>query len=489
MKLATKNNKERDIVIVGCGFAAVALGISLKKAGLNNFTILERSDEIGGVWRENTYPGAACDVPSRLYSFSFEQDYPWSLRYAPQKEILEYLKHCIDKYSLTPHIRLGMEVTKAIYDDDSAKWSVAIKSGDVITTDIFISAVGLFNNPSIPAIAGQDSFRGPQFHSARWDHSVDLNCKKIASIGSGASAIQYVPELAKISKRLNVFQRTPQHIFAKGDRANAQQDHSSTLWQKLLHRRKRFELFSRFEKNSRRRSSEELTRRSAEAFEKYIRGLVDDAEMLKKVLPDYPPGCKRGLRSDDWYPTLLKPNVNLIDTPIDAITETGIRTKDGEHHNVDAIIYGTGFTPTAFLTPMQITGANGQDLNHSWRDGAEAYLGISVSGFPNFFMMYGPNTNLSGSIIYMLENQARYITKCVKTLEHTKARAMHVKADVQKQFNDEIMDQLSKTVLVHQNCRSYFQAENGRITTNWPGLMLDYRRRTHRVRKRDYIFT
>ena len=234
MKLAIKNNKERDITIVGCGFAAVALGISLKKAGLNNFTILERSNEIGGVWRENTYPGAACDVPSRLYSFSFEQDYPWSLRYAPQKEILEYLKHCIDKYSLTPHIRLGMEVTKAIYDDDSAKWSVAIKSGDVITTDIFISAVGLFNNPSIPAIAGQDSFRGPQFHSARWDHSVDLNCKKIASIGSGASAIQYVPELAKISKRLNVFQRTPQHIFAKGDRANAQQDHSSTLWQKLL---------------------------------------------------------------------------------------------------------------------------------------------------------------------------------------------------------------------------------------------------------------
>lgn len=488
MKLAIQNNKERDITIVGCGFAAVALGISLKKAGLNNFTILERSNEIGGVWRENTYPGAACDVPSRLYSFSFEQDYPWSLRYAPQKEIFEYLKHCIDKYSLTRHIRLGMEVTKATYDDDAATWSVATKSGEEITTGIFISAVGLFNNPSIPDIPGQDTFKGSQFHSARWDHSVELDGKTIASIGSGASAIQYVPELAKISKQLNVFQRTPQHIFAKGDRANAQQDQSTTLWQKLSHRRERLQLFTRFEKNSRRRSSEELTQKSAEAFEKYIRSLVDDAEMLKKVLPDYPPGCKRGLRSDDWYSALLKTNVNLIDAPIDSITETGICTKDGEHHYVDAIIYGTGFTPTAFLTPMQITGANGQDLNHTWRDGAEAYLGISVSGFPNFFMMYGPNTNLSGSIIYMLENQARYITKCLKTLERTNARAMHVKADVQKRFNDEIMEQLSKTVLVHENCRSYFQAENGRITTNWPGLMLHYRRRTHRVRKQDYIY-
>ncbi len=488
MKLATHKNKKRDITIVGCGFAAVALGISLKKAGLNNFMILERSNEIGGVWRENTYPGAACDVPSRLYSFSFEQDYPWSLRYAPQKEIFEYLKHCIDKYSLTSHIRLGVEVTKGTYNDASATWSVTSKSGDEITTDIFVSAVGLFNNPSVPDIPGRDTFSGPQFHSARWDHSVDLTNKRIASIGSGASAIQYVPELAKISKQLNVFQRTPQHIFAKGDRANAQYYHSTSLWRKFLHRRERLQLFTRFEKNSRRRSSEAQTQKSAEAFEKYIRSLVNDPDILKKVLPDYPPGCKRGLRSDDWYPTLLKPNVNLIDTPIEAITETGIGTQDGEHHDVDAIIYGTGFTPTAFLTPMQITGAKGQDLNHTWRDGAEAYLGISVSGFPNFFMMYGPNTNLSGSIIYMLENQARYITKCFKTLERGKARAMHVKADVQKRFNDEISDQLSKTVLVHENCRSYFQAENGRITTNWPGLMLDYRRRTHRVRKQDYIF-
>jgi cation diffusion facilitator CzcD-associated flavoprotein CzcO len=216
--------------------------------------------------------------------------------------------------------------------------------------------------------------------------------------------------------------------------------------------------------------------------------LVDDTNMLQKVLPDYPPGCKRGLRSDDWYPTLLKPNVNLIQTPIAAITETGIRTKSGKHREVDIIIYGTGFTPTDFLTPMLITGANSKDLNHAWRDGAEAYLGMSVTGFPNFFMMYGPNTNLSGSIIYMLENQARYITKCVKILKRTGARAMHVKEDVQKEFNDELKEQLSKTVLVHENCRSYFRAENGRITTNWPGLMLDYRWRTRRVRKLDYIF-
>ncbi len=231
-----------------------------------------------------------------------------------------------------------------------------------------------------------------------------------------------------------------------------------------------------------------MTRESAEAFENYIRGRVDDPELLQKLLPDYPPGCKRGLRSDDWYPTLLEPHVNVVDTPIDTITENGIRTTDGQLHLADIIIYGIGFTPTKFLTPMQIKGAEGQDLNDTWREGAEAYLGVSVSGFPNFFMMYGPNTNLFGSIIYMLENQARYITKCLKTLERSQARAMYVKEATQKRFNEDIIDQFSKTVMVHEKCRSYFQTESGRITTNWPGLMLAYRWRTRRVRKADYEF-
>lgn len=488
MNLVVKNKGEREIVIVGCGFAAVALGISLKDAGFTNFSILERADEIGGVWRENTYPGAACDLPSRLYSFSFEQEYPWSLRYAPQKEIFEYLKHCIDKYSLTSHIRLGMEVVSATYDDDTSKWKLAISNGEEILADIFVSAVGLFNNPLIPKIPGQETFKGTQFHSARWDHSIDLKGKNIASIGSGASAIQYVPEIAKTAQNVHVFQRTPQHIFAKGDRANGSQDHGTSLLQKLRHRHERLKLFARFEKNSRRRSSVRMTQENAEAFEKYIRGRIDDPELLQKLLPDYPPGCKRGLRSDDWYPTLLEPHVNVVDTPIDTITENGIQTTDGQLHLADIIIYGTGFTPTNFLTPMQIKGAKSQDLNDTWRDGAEAYLGVSVSGFPNFFMMYGPNTNLSGSIIYMLENQARYITKCLKTLYRSQARAMYVKEATQKRFNEEINDQFSKTVMVHKKCRSYFQTESGRITTNWPGLMLAYRWRTRRVRKADYEF-
>ena len=345
-----------------------------------------------------------------------------------------------------------------------------------------------FNNPAIPDIPGRNCFKGTQFHSARWDHGIDLKGKTIASIGTGASAIQYVPEISRIAEKLDVFQRTPQHIFAKGDRANSPQSQSMTIWERILHRHERLSLFTQFEKNSRRRSSEALTRKSAEFFEKYIKSLIGDTDMLQKVLPDYLPGCKRGLRSDDWYPTLLKPNVNLIQSPITEITETGILTKSGKQHDVDVIVYGTGFTPTAFLTPMLITGANGKKLNDAWREGAEAYLGMSVAEFPNFFMMYGPNTNLSGSIIYMLENQARYIAKCIKLLKRKKARAMHVKEDIQKQFNDKLKAQLSKTVLVHENCRSYFQAENGRITTNWPGLMLNYRWRTRRVRKLDYIF-
>ena len=483
-----KNNKQRNISIVGCGFAAIALGVSLKRSGFNNFTILERSNEIGGVWRENTYPGAACDVPSRLYSFSFEQDYPWSLRYASQKEIFDYLQHCLDKYKLRSHIRTNTEVSQGSYNDQTNRWHLTLSDGGEIATDLLISAVGIFNNPLVPEIPGQDQFDGPQFHSARWDPAADFNGMKVASIGSGASAIQFVPEIAKIVDRLYVFQRTPQHIFPKGDRANKLQGPSTSLIQKLFNREERLRLFYTFEKNSRRRSSTKRTRQSAIAFEKYIRGIIKDPAMLHKVLPDYPPGCKRGLRSDDWYPTLLQPHVDLIDTPIANLTQEGIQTTDGKAYPADIIIYGTGFTPTKFLTPMKISGTKGRDLNEEWKDGAEAYLGITVNGFPNFFMMYGPNTNLSGSIIYMLENQARYITQCIKTLEKKNARAMSVKQSIQERYNEMIMDQISKSVLVHEKCRSYFQTENGRITTNWPGLMLNYRWQTRRVRESDYLF-
>jgi len=488
IKIVSYKNKNRDITIVGCGFAAVALGISLKKSGFEKFIILERSNEIGGVWRENTYPGAACDVPSRLYSFSFEQDYPWSLRYAPQKEIFEYLQHCINKYKLTSHIRLNAEVTKATYNDQTIKWTLTLKNGIKVETDVFISAVGLFNNPFIPEIPGQTVFDGPQFHSSRWNHKVDFRGKTVASIGSGASAIQYVPEIAKLVKNLYVFQRTPQHIFSKGDRANRPQAHKTTLIKKFIYRRERFEVFYNLEKNSRRRTSWKKTIKSANKFKDYIQHLIKDPELLNKVIPNYPPGCKRGLRSDDWYPTLLQPHVKLINTSISSLSKTEIHTITGDSFPVDIIVYGTGFTPTKFLTPMKITGYRGQKLDKNWKEGAEAYLGMSVTGFPNFFMMYGPNTNLSGSIIYMLENQARYITECINLLDQKKARSISVKQTVQKRFNDEISNQLSKSILSNKNCKSYFRDPNGRITTNWPGLMLEYRWKTRRVRQSDFIF-
>jgi len=488
-KLLKTRFSSPNILIAGCGFGGVALGITLKKAGIDSFKIFERAADVGGVWRENTYPGAACDVPSRFYSFSFEQEYPWSLRYAPQNEIYSYLKYCIRKYNLTPHIFFGVTISSAKFNEKNSLWSLYATGGCEYNANIFVSAVGLFNQPVIPEIPGKELFKGPQFHSSRWDHSYDVTGKTIASIGTGASAIQYVPEISRTAKQIYVFQRTPQHIFPKGDRKNSVFEPIDKPWRKLIGRYERLKMFLTFEKNSRRRNSDRLVQKSAKNFQNYIEKLVKSPDLLSKIIPNYPPGCKRGLRSDEWYQTLMKPDVELVNNEIREITKSAVKTADGTKRPVDAIVYGTGFKPTDFLAPMTIQGLNGKNLNNEWKNGAEAYFGMSVAGFPNLFIMYGPNTNLSGSILYMLESQARYITRCIHLLRKSDAQFMTVRDEKQKQFNAELQKRIAKSVLVHENCNSYFRTETGRITTQWPGLMLEYRWRTRRVRKRDYIFS
>ena len=488
-KLLKTRFSSPKIIIAGCGFGGVALGITLKKAGIDSFKIFERAADVGGVWRENTYPGAACDVPSRFYSFSFEQEYPWSLRYAPQNEIYSYLKYCIRKYNLTPHIFFGVTISSAKFNEKNSLWSLYATGGCEYNANIFVSAVGLFNQPVIPEIPGKELFKGPQFHSSRWDHSYDVTGKTIASIGTGASAIQYVPEISRTAKQIYVFQRTPQHIFPKGDRKNSVFEPIDKPWRKLIGRYERLKMFLTFEKNSRRRNSDRLVQKSAKNFQNYIEKLVKSPDLLSKIIPNYPPGCKRGLRSDEWYQTLMKPDVELVNNEIREITKSAVKTADGTKRPVDAIVYGTGFKPTDFLAPMTIQGLNGKNLNNEWKNGAEAYFGMSVAGFPNLFIMYGPNTNLSGSILYMLESQARYITRCIHLLRKSDAQFMTVRDEKQKQFNAELQKRIAKSVLVHENCNSYFRTETGRITTQWPGLMLEYRWRTRRVRKRDYIFS
>ncbi len=475
------------IVIIGCGFGGIALAIALKNAGLNSFTILERASEVGGVWRDNSYPGAACDVVSRLYSFSYDQDYTWSTAFAPRDEIFAYIKQCVERHGIREHVRFESEVASASFDAAAGTWTVETTRGARFVTPVLVSAVGLFNNPSIPDIPGRDKFKGEQFHSARWNHAYALAGKTVAVIGNGASAVQFVPKIAREVAKLYLFQRSPQYVMPKSIFPGTGDWDKWLQWHPRLCGLARLKIFFMFERFIwRRKWRPQLRLKGEEGFRKLLEAKIKDPELRRKLTPNYPMGCKRQLVSDEWYDTLVRPNVELVDSAIERIEPDGIRTRDGKFRRVDAVIYGTGFTPTAFLTPMRITGLAGRDLNDAWRNGAEAYLGLAVTGFPNFFMLYGPNTNAVASIIYMLECQARYIVSAIRTLGRRGARYINVRADAQKRFVDEAQERLAQTIPARPDCFTYFKDASGRITTQWPGYALEYRIRTHALRARDF---
>ena len=474
------------IAIIGAGFGGIGLGVRLKRAGFHDFTIFERGDEVGGVWRDNTYPGAACDVPSRMYSFSFAQDFPWTERFGRQPEILAYLKQCADRFGIRPHIRFGTEIAEAAFNTDTARWRITTPEGETVSADMLVSAVGLFNTPLVPDLPGRESFVGPQFHSSRWDHDCALGDKTVAVIGTGASAIQFVPAIAPRSGRLLVFQRSPQYVLPRDDRPPSG---DCGIFDRIRRPAERFGIYAEQERRTRRRGSPRITEQGQRAFLARLEREVPDPELRQKLTPSYPLGCKRVLQSNDWYPALQRENVSLIDSPVMEIRPNGVATRDGRFEAADVLIYGTGFTPTRYLTPLNILGPDGQDLNNAWREGAEAYLGLTVAGFPNFFMMYGPNTNIAGSIVYMLESQARYIVDAARILSRPRVRQISVRKPVQESFNRDVQVRLGKTVLVAASCHSYFQDASGKVTTQWPGFMYDYRRRTRRIRKSDYEIT
>lgn len=477
------NGPSLKIAIIGAGFGGIGLGVRLKRAGFHDFTIFERGDEVGGVWRDNTYPGAACDVPSRMYSFSFAQDFSWAERFGRQPEILSYLKQCADRFGIRSHIRFGTEISEAAFDTNSAQWRITMMGGETETADMLVSAVGLFNSPLLPDLPGRDRFDGPQFHSSRWDHECVLTGKKVAVIGTGASAIQFVPAIAPCVGRLLVFQRSPQYVLPRDDRPPSA---DGGIFGRLRRQTERFGIYTEQERRTRRRGSPRITEQGQRAFLARLEHEVPDPDLRRMLTPSYPLGCKRVLQSNDWYPALQRENVELIDSPVTEVRVDGVATRDGRFETADVIIYGTGFTPTRYLTPLKIRGAGGQNLNDVWRDGAEAYLGLTVAGFPNFFMMYGPNTNIAGSIVYMLESQARYIVNAARVLSRPRVREISVRRRVQETFNRDVQRRLGKTVLVADSCHSYFQDVSGKVTTQWPGFMYEYRRQTRRIRKSDF---
>ena len=485
---AGRTARNPRIAIAGCGFGGLALAIYLKKAGIESYQIYEKSAEPGGVWRDNNYPGAACDVPSRLYSYSFEVDYDWQTPFARQPQIFEYINYCFDKYGIAPHVNFNTEIIQATFDEAEGMWRLETSDGKTIEADVFVSAVGLFDRPILPDIPGIDGFAGDWFHAARWNHDVDLADKTVAVVGTGACAIQFVPKIAPAVKQLHVFQSSAQFVMPMrwappvGD--NRSWLHRQIWWQHY----ERLKVFIGFEKGVPRRRFPNLSEKTRQAFLGYLETQVADPELRAKLTPDQMFGCKRTLQSNEYYPALQRPNVELIDAAVVEVTADGVRAANGESRKADVLIFNTGYDTKNYVVPMRVFGLDGHEINQGWQDGAEAYYGVSVSGFPNFFMMYGPNTNAGGSIIYMLERQAQYIVRCMKKLRRRRAQWMNVRADAQAKFNEQIQRALNKTTLAADGCVSYYRLDNGKVVTNWPRFKFMYGLETLKVRSGDYEF-
>lgn len=485
------NNKTPEqtpwrVLIIGAGFAGLGLAMQLRRQGHDDFLILEQADEPGGTWRDNHYPGAACDVPSHLYSFSFEPKLDWSRRFAAQAEIFAYVRQCIERYQLAERIRCRSEVAEASFDEAAALWRVTTRDGAEFTARALVSACGQLNRPLYPQLPGLERFAGEQFHSARWRHDVALSGKRVAVIGTGASAIQFVPQIVPQVARLHLFQRTPAYVMSKPDRAYSRFELAlmrrwpwtqkvDRAWQYLFHevRGVAFFLWPALMKLQRQRVLRQLARQ------------VPEPALRARLTPDYPLGCKRILISNDYYPALRQPQVEVVDTAISEVTEQGIITADGQLREVDVLIYGTGFAASDFLAPMRIRGLGGLELNQAWREGAEAYKGISVNGFPNLFILYGPNTNLGhNSIIYMLESQFPYVLACLDKLDQG-VRYLDVRKPAQDAWNRQVQQAISQSVW-EQGCSSWYKNAAGKHTNNWSGFTFSYRRQTRRPQWADY---
>lgn len=436
---------------------------------------------------ETTATPGPCDVPSHLYSFSFEPKPDWSTRYARQSEIHQYIRHCVHKYRLESRIRLDCEVTAARFDEVAGIWYVTTARGELFQARALISACGQLNRPLLPSIPGLDSFTGEAFHSARWRHDVELDGRQVAVIGTGASAIQFIPQIAPRVGRLKVLQRSAPYVIPKLDRAYTEREHRRLRSLPMLQKLARGLQYLAHESRALAFVSYPSLMRSTEkTFYNHLQQGITDAAKRAKLIPDYPIGCKRILISNDFYPALDRPNVQLITERIEQIEPDGVRTHDGRLHEADVLIYGTGFAATDFLAPMTIIGRDGQELNHAWRNGAEAYKGISVSGFPNMFILYGPNTNLGhSSIIYMLESQFNYVIGCLEALRRHGLRYIDVKPEAQYAFNAHIQEEASETVW-SRGCTSWYHTAEGKQTNNWPGYTFSYRRLTRKPMLSDY---
>jgi cation diffusion facilitator CzcD-associated flavoprotein CzcO len=475
-----------DVVIVGAGFAGLGMAMGLVRAGHRDFVLLDKDDGPGGTWRVNTYPGCACDVPSHLYSFSFHPKADWSRAFAPQAEILAYLEDCVRDYGLAPHCRFNTEVTGAVFDTATGTWEVSIAGAPPLRARHLVLGLGGLSRPLIPELPGAETFAGPAFHTARWRHDVPLAGKDVAVIGTGASAIQAVPQLAKDVRTLDLYQRTPPWVLPKPDRAFS--DLEKRLFAKVpaAARALRWATYWQLELRALGFAVDpRLMAVAKKAGLAHLEAQVPDPELRARLTPTYTPGCKRILMANDYYPALGQPNVRLQTSGITRIAPGGIHLEDGTFRRADAIVWATGFRVTELLTPLPIVGSGGEGLNARWQERAEAWLGTMVAGFPNLFVLTGPNTGLGhNSMVFMIESQVRLILSVMAARRARGAAAVGVRQNVQDVYNRDLQRRLSGSVW-SSGCASWYLDANGHNSTLWPGFTFDFRRRTARLDPRD----
>ncbi len=492
LRAATRRRSPR-VVIIGAGFGGLSAAVALRRIGIDDLLIVERSGGVGGTWRLNAYPGAACDIQSHLYSLSFAPKKDWSRTYARQPEILAYLESVCDTFDLRRHLLTDTLVRCARWDDRALRWRLDVESSSggqsggeafTIDADVVISAVGLFSEPKLPDIEGLAGFTGSVVHTSRWDPDLDLTGKCVAVIGTGASAVQVVPELAKTAAQLTVFQRTPPWMVPKDDRAFTAEQLSRFRRGPWAARRERWRLWREQHNNTALRADDPLVGARQNYAEEFLARQVRDEQLRTVLTPAYPFRCKRVLLGADYYSALQQRTVTLVTDPIQQVTATAIETAD-RTVPVDAIVLATGFQTSQYLSGLDVVGRDGESLHSRWGEDPTAYLGVAVSGFPNFFMLYGPNTNQGGnSVVYVLEAAARLVAGAVARLAR-RGGCLEVRADAEQRFNREISAELERTVWTQ--CDSYFRSPGGRIVTQWPYTEIEYARRTWRPRWSDWV--
>ena len=510
---------EVDVAIIGSGFAGLGMAIQLRRQGRKDFVLLEKADSVGGVWRDNRYPGCACDVPSHLYSYSFEPNPDWSRSYSPQPEIERYLQHCARKYEVIPRIRFHAQLVRAEFDERAANWRLLVADSEVLRrymsdhglkagerldiaapdfpplrplrARVLVSGMGGLSTPALPDIPGLTDFRGRVFHSQDWPHKEGLEGKAVAVIGTGASSIQLVPQLQKAVGRLDLYQRTPPWILPKHDRPISRLERwifgTFPSTQRLL-RAAAFWVAEATVVGF--LGAQALIRLVQRQARQHLHRQIVDPALRRALTPDYQLGCKRVLISNDFYPALEQENVALITTGIEKVTGRGIVDRSGVERSVDVIVLSTGFQATTFVPPGIIVGAGGRELSEAWSQGAEAYKGATVSGFPNFFMLVGPNVTLGhNSMIYMIEAQIEYVLDAISRMAKRNIATVDIQLPIQRLYNRRLQDDLKQTIWSTGGCRSWYMDDHGRNVTLWSGSSWRFRRNTRRFDIESYDVT